>query len=206
MTIRTRTPRRSGSYTFEDFCETIREDQKADLIDGVIYMASPENTDANELFGWLLMVVRGYTRRRKLGRVFGSRVALRLSAEHGPEPDIAFVQRENLHLVQRGHVAGAADLAIEIVSPESVDRDYNRKRELYQEFGIPEYWIVDEMEQAVTLLRLKKGKYREVRPKKGILSSEVLSGFWLRLEWLWQQPLPDEIDTILEILAKEPLH
>ena len=204
MTTRARTLRRTGSYTFEDFCAIIREDQKADLIDGVIYMASPENTEANDLFGWLFMVVRGYARRRKLGRVFGSRVALRLSEEHGPEPDIAFVRNENLQRVHRGHVAGAADLAVEIVSPESVDRDYNHKRELYQEFGIPEYWIVDEMDQSVTLLRLKKGKYREVRPKKGVLRSEVLSGFWLRPEWLWQEPRPDEIDTILEILANEP--
>jgi Uma2 family endonuclease len=199
----TRTQRRSGSYTFEDFCAIIREDQKADLIDGVIYMASPENTEANDLFGWLFMVIRGYARRRKLGRVFGSRVAMRLSAAHGPEPDIAFVHRQNEHLVQRGQVAGAADLVVEIVSPESVDRDYNDKRELYQQFGVSEYWIVDEMDQSVTLFRLKKGTYGEVRAKKGVLHSKVLSGFWLRPEWLWQQPMPDEIDTILEILATE---
>ena len=204
MLTRSRTLRRTGSNTFEDFCAIIREDQKADLIDGVIYMASPENTEANDLFGWLFMVVRGYARRGKRGRVFGSRVALRLSEKNGPEPDIAFVRTENLQRVRRGHVAGAADLAVEIVSPESVDRDYNRKRELYQEFGVPEYWIVDEMDRAVTLLRLKRGKYREVRPKKGVLRSEVLSGFWLRPEWLWQEPRPDEIDTILEILANEP--
>lgn len=42
---------RIGCYTFEDFCALIPTGQKADLIDGVIYMASPDNTDA--LFMWL---------------------------------------------------------------------------------------------------------------------------------------------------------
>ena len=204
MTTRLRKRRRTGPYTFEDFCAIIREDQKADLIDGVIYMASPENTDSNQLFLWLASIMNIYTRRKKLGKIFGSRVALRLDEEHGPEPDIAFVRTEHLDRVKRGHVAGAADLAVEIVSPESVERDYERKQELYQEYGISEYWIIDEEEQLVALLRLKKGKYRQVRPKNGELHSEALAGFWLRPEWLWQEPRPDEFDTLMEILAKKP--
>lgn len=63
-------------------------------------------------------------------------------------------------------------------------------------------WIIDEMNQCVTLLRLRKGKYSEVRPKKGELHSKVLSGFWLRPEWLWQEPRADTFDTLMEILAK----
>ena len=37
---------------FETFCEIVRDGEKADLIDGVIYMASPDNTDANEIASW----------------------------------------------------------------------------------------------------------------------------------------------------------
>lgn len=204
MKTRIRLAERTGPHTYEDFCTLVREDQKADLINGVIYMASPENTDANDLVGWLFMVMRGYARRKKLGRVFVSRVALRLDDKHGPEPDIVFVRTEHLNRVHRGGVEGPADLAVEFVSPDSVERDYYLKRELYEQYGIPEYWIIDEMDQSVTLLRLKQGKYREVRPKKGELHSEILTGFWMRPEWLWQGPLPDEIETLEQILAKQP--
>ena len=38
---------------------------------------------------------------------------------------------------------GAPEWAIEIVSPSSVKMDYERKRRLYQESGVEEYWSVD---------------------------------------------------------------
>jgi Uma2 family endonuclease len=204
MTPSIRLEQRTGPHTFEDFCRIIREDQKADLINGVIYMASPENTDANELFGWLFTVMNLFVRRKKLGQISGSRVAFRLAEKHGPEPDIAFVRTENLDRVKRGGVEGPADLAIEIVSPDSIERDYYLKRELYEEYRIPEYWIIDEMDQKVTQLRLTQGKYREVRAKKGEYQSNVMSGFWLRPEWLWLGPRPDEIETLGQILAPKP--
>jgi Uma2 family endonuclease len=172
-----------GPYTFEDSCTLVREDQKADLIDGVIYMASPENTDAKELFMWVGGLIDLFVEVQELGKVFGSRVALRLDDRNGPEPDICFVRKDRLHLVKRGHIKGPADLAVEIVSPDSSVRDYQLKLRLYQEAGVPEYWISDEIEQKVTMFHLgRNGKYREVRPRKGELHSRVLTGFWIRSE------------------------
>ena len=78
---------------------------------------------------------------------------------------------------------GPADLAVEIVSPESADRDYKKKRRQYERFGIPEYWIVDEAARQVTMLRLdRRGKYREVAARKGRLESRVQPGFWRRMK------------------------
>lgn len=189
------------SYTFEDFCLLIKDGEKGDLIDGVIYMSSPENTDANTLFVWLLRLMGDFVDERELGEVFGSRVAFRMEESQGPEPDIAFVRTERLHLVERGYIAGAPDLAVEIVSPDSIERDYAHKREQYRQAGVPEYWIVDEMSQGVVLLRRStSGAYREVKPRNGVLSSRVLPGFWLRPEWLWQQPRPKKARVLAEIL------
>jgi Uma2 family endonuclease len=197
----TKATERSGPYTVEDFDQMVREDQKADLIDGVIYMASPENTEANELFVWLLWVMSGFASARKLGKCYASRVALRLDVKNSPEPDILFLRAEHLDRVERGGIRGPADLAVEIVSPESVERDYTQKRRQYARFGIPEYWIVDEELPKVTLLRLgAKQKYREVKPQKGALHSEVLTGFWLRPEWLWS-PRPDQMDILQKLLT-----
>jgi Uma2 family endonuclease len=190
-------------YTFDDFCLLVKDGEKADLIDGIIYMASPENTDANNLFVWLLGLIADFVEASELGNVYGSRVAFRLGERQAPEPDIAVVLKERTHLVKRGYVDGPPDLAIEIVSPESVERDYEKKRKQYEDAKVPEYWLVDEMEQTVMLLHLGAGgKYREVRPKKGVLRSAVLPGFWLRPEWLWQEPRPKKTEVLARLLAE----
>lgn len=133
--------------TFDDFCRMVPDGQKADLIDGVIYMASPDNTDANDLFVWLLRLIADFVDLSDLGKVFGSRVAFRLSDFTSPEPDIGFVRKRRLSRVRRGFVDGPPDLALEIVSPDSVERDYEKKRAKYEEQGILEYWIVDELKK-----------------------------------------------------------
>ena len=51
--------------TFEEFCVLVNEDQKADLIDGVIYMASPENIEANDIFLWLAPPARRLSSKKK---------------------------------------------------------------------------------------------------------------------------------------------
>jgi Uma2 family endonuclease len=192
-----------GPYTYEDFCDLVNEDQKADLIDGVIYMASPENTDANEIFVWLLIVMELFAERRQLGQVYGSRVAARLEKKTAPEPDILFMSKKHRHRVKRGGIEGAPDLAVEIVSPDSVDRDYNLKRRKYEKAGVPEYWIIDEIEETITFLRLgADGKYREIRPKNGEYRSAVLKGFWLRPEWLFHVPRPEKLDALRMILDR----
>jgi Uma2 family endonuclease len=191
-------------WTFEEFCERIREDQKADLIQGAIYIASPENTDSNDLISWVIAFLRPFVRINKLGRIFFSRVAFRLDNDNAPEPDLAFVKTERLSLVERGRVMGPPDLAMEFVSPDSIERDYETKRALYQQFKVEEYWIIDEMEQRVTLLRLnRQGIYREIRPRGGELHSQVVPGFWLRLEWLWQDPLPLETEILQQLLGQD---
>jgi Uma2 family endonuclease len=181
----------------------VGNDQKADLIDGVIYMASPDNTDANEIFVWLVSLFHDFAEYYDLGKVYGSRVATRFSEKTAPEPDIVFVSKKHLRRVKRGGVAGPPDVAVEIVSPDSIDRDYNLKRKKYEQAGVPEYWIVDEIEETITLLRLgADGQYREVKPKKGEYHSTALKGFWLRPEWLFHKRRPRKLDAFQMILDR----
>lgn len=52
-------------------------------------------------------------------------------------------------------------LAVEIVSPDSIKRDYRYKRSEYAALGIPEYWIVDPIKNQVSILVLDEGLYEE---------------------------------------------
>ncbi len=197
-------PRKKASLTFADFFTLVKEKQKGELIDGIIYFAPLECPSTNSLFLWLSVVLDCYVEELDLGQVFGSRVAFRLSDTESPEPDLAVMLKHRLHLVERGFVDGRPDLAIEIVSPESVERDYVKKRRQYQKAGVPEYWIVDEDEKKVTLLRLGADhRYREERSRGGVLRSHILPGFWLRLEWLWQIPRNKKVAILNEIFGRK---
>lgn len=195
-------PSPTRRYTFEEFCELVPDGQKADLIDGVIYVASPDNLDAGKLFLWLVFVIYGYLEKRDLGELFGSRIAFRLSDYNSPEPDLAFVLKKRLHLSRRGHFYGWPDLAIEIVSPDSVRRDYFDKLKLYEKYHVREYWIIDEIEHTVTVYRLDaNGKYRQIHVRGGVLRSKVMKGFWLKTEWLWPETRPSGRHALAQILA-----
>src|SRR5688572_21590787 len=98
--MRSRT--RPGPYTFGDFLELVHEDQKADLLDGVIHMASPESLAHNKLVGFLYRLISDFVEH--LGEVVVNRVAFRISDKGGPEPDVAFVRRDRAGIVKHGYV------------------------------------------------------------------------------------------------------
>jgi Uma2 family endonuclease len=196
------TPAQTRLCTFAEFLELIPEDQKADLIDGVIYVASPEDTDHNDLLQWLCVVLRTVIRRRQLGRLLIERVAYRLGETTGPEPDLAFVRTDRLALIKKGYVDGPPDLAVEIVSNSSAERDYEDKRRKYEEAGVQEYWIIDPGEEKATFLVRGPTGFTESQLKDHMFHSRILPGFALDVRWLWQTPRPDESPIIQEMLER----
>src|SRR5262247_4456883 len=107
----------SDLVTVEEFYCLVPDGQKADLIDGVIYLASPDTRRSDRLGGFIKFLMQGYAAVQGLGEVYGSRFAFELSQFRAPEPDAAFVCTERLHLVSERRMVGGPDIAVEIVSP-----------------------------------------------------------------------------------------
>jgi len=194
-------PFREDECTFEDFLQEIEDGRKADLLDGVIYMASPDNTDAADLSTWLTVVFGGYVGARDLGKIFHSRVAYRIGPKRGPEPDIGFVSKELEATRRRGYIDGPPRMAIEIVSPDSVARDYVQKRAVYEQAGVGEYWILDPDEGRVTFLVLQNGRFEQVFPKENIIHCTVVPGFYLDVRWLLSQERPAAYQVLQQLLG-----
>lgn len=193
---------RPGTCTFADFLELVQEDQKADLLDGIIYMASPENIEHNDLVFWLGTILRQFAEARGLGQVTINRVAYRLATRVAPEPDLAFVRSQRLNIARKNYMDGPPDLAIEVVSPDSVDRDYESKRRRYQEAGVAEYWILDPDEQRCLFLVNGPDGFTEAAVEAGVFRSRVLEGFRLNISWLWQRPLPATLPIVQQMLTQ----
>jgi Uma2 family endonuclease len=102
-------------------------------------------------------------------------------------PDLMVVGHERLELILQTCFYGPADIAIEIVSPESVGRDYGAKFQEYQASGVREYWIIDpERRVADVHTMLSDGLYARLgADEKGRVVSGVLSRFALDPALLW---------------------
>jgi Uma2 family endonuclease len=98
------------------------------------------------------------------------------------QPDISVIC-DLSKLDDRGCI-GAPDLVVEILSPGNNQTELRYKYELYEEFGVKEYWIIHPIEFTLFIYILKDGKFQSSRPftSGDLITSEVLPGFQLELK------------------------
>ena len=184
-----------GSLSYVDFLAWADEDTYAEWIDGDVIVMSPASLRHQQVVGFLEKILGTYAEEHDLGVVLSAPFQMKL--ENGREPDLLFVKREHASRLQETYLDGPADVAVEIVSPESVGRDRGDKFYEYAQGGVPEYWLVDPQMQWVECYRLEGERYRPAfSGEEGTYHSDVVEGFWFEAEWLWQEPLP----RVLEVL------
>jgi Uma2 family endonuclease len=189
-----------GKLSFEAFLEWMDEDTHAEWADGVIEMTSPASTKHLNIGKFLIGVIERYCRFHDLGEIMPHGLQMKLPDLPSREPDLVFIKKQNLSRLKKTFLDGAGDLVIEIVSPESDTRDYKKKFGEYAKGGVNEYWLIDQRNDTAKFYVLENGKYSEVKPQNGRYTSREIAGFWLQMDWLWQNPLP-EPDRIMEIIG-----
>ena len=91
------------------------------------------------------------------------------------QPDIIFIANENLHKVESKGLVGVPDLVVEILSPGTARIDMGEKRDVYEQYGVKEYFIVDPATKTVTPLILQGKEFVEMETTVGIISSTLLN-------------------------------
>lgn len=179
---------RMSEAAFEKWA--LRQNVRAEWIDGEVTVMAPASEEHFEIVHWLQTLLGLYVAKHKLGRVVPGDFMVRLS-DCRRQPDVFFVAAEGKTRFTRTCLQGAPDLAVEIVSADSESRDWRDKYFEYQDAGVREYWIVDPASQHAEFYFLKRGKYVQMTVKNGVLRSQVIGGFWIRVDWLWQHPAPN---------------
>lgn len=194
------TPRK---MTYEEFLAWADEDTLAEWVDGEVIMYSPASDRHQDIARFLTAVLSVFVETRDLGVIRPAPFQIKLGPDlPGREPDLLFVATNHLDQLQETHLDGPADLVVEIVSPESAGRDRGEKFYEYARGGVPEYWLIDPDREWAEFYQLEEGRYRVAfSGKEGRYESQVLLGFWLQVEWLWQEPLPRVLDVLRELGA-----
>lgn len=163
-------------YTIEDIY-ALPEGQRAELIDGQMYMMAPPMRIHQKLVSQFTQVIGQYIRSHYGDcEVYPAPFAVFLNEDDQNyiEPDISVICDKN-KLTDKG-CNGAPDLIVEIVSPSSRKMDYIIKNGKYAEAGVREYWIIDPEKERITVYYYEKDAAPVIYPFADSFESAVFPG------------------------------
>lgn len=179
--------KRIWSY-HELLAEVPESNERCELWDGELIMAPMPSYFHQDVALRFYRALYAWVSERKLGKVMGLPIDMVLSPHRVPQPDVSFVARERTHIIQRT-LMGPADLVGEIISPGGRTRDRIEKRDLYEQYGVKEYWLIDPEAHTVEVLFLRDGQY-ELVVRAGLgesAGSRLLEGFAVAAEALFSE-------------------
>jgi Uma2 family endonuclease len=209
----------SRTTTYADYLALPQAEHLIEWVNGEVIHHMPPTILHQQLVAYLTKLLGLFVEFFSLGVLVPAPIEMKCRSD-GPsrEPDIVFLASANRHRIADGkRINGPADLVIEVVSDDSVARDYDDKLIEYQECGVSEYWIIDprpRRKRAMFFQRNPSGALEIIKPEAdGVYRSATVSGFWLNVSWLWDAPdtltafaqiagLSDQ--TLAEIQARKP--
>ncbi|MBY0434238.1 MAG: Uma2 family endonuclease [Cyclobacteriaceae bacterium] len=148
----------------------------AEVIENQLYMAPSPTPFHQEASGNLFTDINVFVRNNELGKVFIAPLDLYLDENSNVvQPDILFVSRDNPLIIDRKGLTGVPDLIIEVLSPGNRNYDSIKKKNLYEKFGVTEYWTVDPETKKANGFLLNKGQYVSQKESHHQLHSHVLN-------------------------------
>jgi Uma2 family endonuclease len=191
--------------TAQEYLDNPLSERKSDLIEGVFVMASPASFQHEEIQSFLITTLSNFVEQNQLGKVMGPNMAYRLSEENVFQPDLSFISHERLPLAEKIYFPGPPDVAVEIISPSSRQYDEVEKKINYGRFGVKEYWLIDSLSGQATFYKQHSGHLIPIRTEKDVLQSQVIEGYWLKIEWLFPPEDATRPSGVLEVARRHGL-
>ena len=191
---------RTGTrMSLDEFLALGETDGKWELEDGVLYIMSSGSPDHQFLILQFFWDIQNYLNGFEIPPAhFYHEMTTILSRElqRAPEPDIVIVLNEHRDIEGRSRVEAPPDIVAEILSVDR-NRDLVRKRQIYAEAGVLEYWPIDPLNDTVTQLELQEGVYVEqaILSADDSLTTPLLPGLSIPLADIFrhrQRPPRDE--------------
>ncbi|MEB3215900.1 MAG: Uma2 family endonuclease [Nostocales cyanobacterium 94392] len=188
-------------YEFECRYQAMAQLKKAELIEGVVYVASPVRATKHgrphaAIIGWLTVY-----KAATPGVDVQDNATVRLDADNEPQPDALLrIEPEvggNSRITEDDYIQGSPELVAEIAA-SSASYDLNDKLNAYRRNGVKEYIVWQMYENRLDWFILKEGRYISLEADKfGIIRSEVFPGLWLAVNALREGNLA-EVLTVLQ--------
>ncbi|MBW4657256.1 MAG: Uma2 family endonuclease [Drouetiella hepatica Uher 2000/2452] len=186
-------------FEFERRYQAMPQVRKAELVEGVVYMASPLRIKSHgephgDLVGWLWTY-----KTATPGVILGIEPTVRLDLENEPQPDaVLLVPGRQARVGEDDYIEGAPELVVEVAA-SSVAIDLHDKKRAYRRSGVREYIVWRTLDHQVDWFVLQADEYVAQLPdEQGIIRSNVFPGLWLAVSAL----LSAEMAIVLSVLQQ----
>ena len=180
--------------------------KKAELIEGIVYMASPLRFEPHaephaDLIGWLwsYKIVTPGVR-------LGDNPTVQLDLDNEPQPDAVLLIDAQYggqsRLNSDRYIEGAPELVAEIAA-STATIDLRDKKRAYRRNGVQEYLVWQAIDRAFDWFVLEGGEYISLIPDNGVIRSRRFPGLWLAVSALLAGNMPEAIATLQAGLASE---
>jgi Uma2 family endonuclease len=178
--------------------------KKAELIEGIVYMASPLKVKGHAQPHAYIMTLLGLYTAATRGVDIADNATVRLDADNEVQPD-ALLRLENggnSRISDDDYIEGAPELIVEIAG-SSASIDLHDKLKVYRRAGVREYLVWRVYEAQIDWFRLEEGCYVPLTANgEGITCSEVFPGLWLEIPALLRGDLSGAIATLQRGLSE----
>jgi Uma2 family endonuclease len=171
------------------------------------YLMSATHSRHVLVSSYLLVLLQTYLAEQPLGIVMPAPFGMQLETHLPPyDPDLQVILKSNPGEMTPAKFIGAADICIEIVSQDTIERDYRTRRLEYEKKGVQEYWIIDPLEKACLFYCLEDNRRYFAHFRAGDdYTTPLLPRFKLHMPSLWLEPLPTpkQIVKAVELMLAE---
>ena len=147
-------PAFTPALTYEDYLDLPDDGRRYELVEGDLFVTAAPFIRHQSTLGNLHLLLTPFVREHRLGKVFLAPTDVLLSTTTVVQPDLMFVATKHQSRILDAYIDGAPDLVVEILSDKSRRYDERTKKQLYEKFGVPEYWILDSELETVKVYRL----------------------------------------------------
>jgi Uma2 family endonuclease len=164
--------------------------KRHEIIDGDHFMSPSPSIKHQRVSRNLESIIDFFLKKEKMGErmgeIFDAPCDVILSDYDIVVPDLVYVSKERKSIITEANIQGGPDLIVEILSPSYRNYDRVLKKDLYEAFGVKEYWIIDLDEDAVEVYRLSLSSRKflapEVYTRSQVLKTEVIPGIEIHLD------------------------
>ena len=146
--------------TMLEVYKSLPEGTRVQLINDQLIMSPAPLVKHADIIKQIFVQVYSFAEKEnRWGKVFVAPVDVYLDEKNVYQPDIIFISKENKEVIHEDGIHGAPDLVIEVLSPGNKKYDKGKKKDVYLQTGVKEYWIIDPQDFECAGYKNNNGKW-----------------------------------------------